>query len=112
MRTHLFFQTDEEVVSFPLNKSFISKKKIWSCFVAEVKHNVFRIKRFTLTNILSDKARADAQNDSFVTFIQRQIDTNLCERKLTTQTKKKSLQVFQQLIVKHIAAGKTEPLML
>ena len=43
-----------------------------------------RIKRFTLTNILSDKARADAQNDSFVTFMQQQIDTNLCERKLTT----------------------------
>ena len=39
MRTHLIFQTDEEVVSFPLNESFISKKELWSCFVAEVKHN-------------------------------------------------------------------------
>ena len=39
MRTHLFFQTDEEGISFPLNKSFISKKKLWSCFVAKVKYN-------------------------------------------------------------------------
>ena len=48
---------------------------------------LIRIKRFTLTNILSDKARADAQNDSFVTLIQRQIDADLSERKLTTQIK-------------------------
>lgn len=32
-----------------------------------------------MTNILSD-IRADAQNVSFVTFIQWQIDVNLCER--------------------------------